>query len=70
MPVTSYLDGRSFDPETLKCMGEAFEFACKKLSLADKEDSFTQMVAERVILLAKRGENDPNALCERVIRSL
>jgi hypothetical protein len=51
-------------------MGEAFEFACKKLSLADKEDSFTQMVAERVILLAKRGENDPNALCERVIRSL
>ena len=70
MPLTPYLDGREFDPETLKCIREAFDAACKNLSLTDMEDPFTRIVAERVILLARRGDKNPAALCERVLRSL
>ena len=64
------LDGRSFDPETLKCMGSAFDAACKKLGITDKTDPLTQLVAERVVALARRNFNDPAALSETVLRSL
>jgi hypothetical protein len=33
MPLTSYINGRSFDLETLKCMGTAFEAAVSSLGL-------------------------------------
>jgi hypothetical protein len=68
MSPPRYINGRSFDPETLKCMGNAFEAACKRLELSET-DPFREKVAERVILFAQRGVNNPAALCERVIRS-
>ena len=49
-------------------MGNAFEDACKRLGLADKDNPFRQNVADRVIALAQRGD-DPAALFERVLRS-
>ena len=70
MPLTPYLNGRSFDPETLKCMGLAFDAACKQLGLKDRTDSLTQVVAESVIALARRDECDPMELKDRVLRSL
>ena len=70
-PLSRSMNGRSFDPEMLRCMGDAFEAACKKLGLNDKDDPFTQLVAERVIAFAQRGiETDPATLSESVIRSL
>ena len=70
MSLTPYINGRSFDPETLKCMGNAFEVACDRLHITDKTDPFTQFVAAKVIAFAQRGDNDPAALSERVLRSL
>lgn len=70
MPFTPYLHGRSFDPDTLKCMGSAFDAACKQLGLIDRTDPLTQLVAESVIALARRDECDPLELKERVLRSL
>ena len=61
MPLTPE---RSFDPDTLKCMGNAFEVVCTQLGLIDK-DHPTQLVAERVIAFAEQGDNDPAALCDR-----
>jgi hypothetical protein len=70
VPIVPYLNGRSFDPEMLKCMGSAFEAACKQLGLKDKSDPITEILAERVIALVRPDETDPDALCERVLRSL
>jgi hypothetical protein len=64
------IDGRSFDPETLKCMGSAFEAACTKLGLNGKDDPLTQLVAERIIAFAQRDLNDPAALSDTVLESL
>jgi hypothetical protein len=67
----NYLHGRVFDPEELKCMGLAYEAVCERLGLLDKIDPVTEMmVAEKVILFARRGVNDPAVLCEEVIQSL
>ena len=70
MPITPYLAGRAFEPEMLKCMAIAFEDVCKQIGLKDKTDPFTELVAEKVISFARPGENDPAALCARVMRSL
>ena len=71
MPLAQYLNGRSYQPEMLTCMGQAFDAACARLGIADKDDPFTQMVAGWVIALVQRGESDPVKLCERgCVRSL
>lgn len=70
MPITPFLNGRVYQPETLQCMGVAFEAICKDLGLADKSDPFTQTVAELVIMFAQKDDRDPQALHQRVLRAL
>lgn len=36
MPITAFLDGKAFDPETIKIMDTAFHGACAELGLADR----------------------------------
>ena len=48
-------------------MGLAFEMARAALQLADTGDAATRMLAKTIIELAKSGEADPNALCERAL---
>ena len=60
MPLTSFLKGTAFDPEATRAMGVAFEKACTAL----------QLVAKRIIVLAKAGERNPDRLCEGVLKEL
>jgi hypothetical protein len=64
MSLTQYLDGHSFDPETRRIMGIAFEMARAALRLTDRSDPITEMLAKRIIALAKDGLRDPDLLCE------
>jgi len=36
--------------------------SCEVLGLSNRDDAMTQLVAEKIIELAKRGLNDPTAL--------
>ena len=67
MPITPYLDGGYFDPETNRVMGLAFEATMASLRLADREDPFAAIIARKIIALAKAGESNPDRLCERVL---
>jgi hypothetical protein len=64
MSLTQYLDGHSLDPETRRIMGIAFEMARAALRLTDRSDPITEMLAKRIIALAKDGLRDPDLLCE------
>jgi hypothetical protein len=64
MPIRPYLDGHRFDPETIRIMGVAFEMARAALRIANRDDLTNEVIAQRVIELAKAGERDPDALCE------
>jgi hypothetical protein len=55
MPITKFLDGHSFDPETRRVMGVALEMARAALGLADRTDPITEILAKRIIALAKEG---------------
>ena len=60
MPITPYLDGDHFDPETKRVMGVAFEATMAALRLADREAPFATIVARKIIALAKAGESNPD----------
>ena len=63
------LDGNiSFDPEATRVMGVAFEMARVALRLADRGDLADEIIAKRIIELAKAGERNPDVLCEGVLK--
>jgi hypothetical protein len=70
VPITIFLEGQQFDPETKRVMGVAFEMACIALGLRDKGDLANNVVAKRIIELAKAGERNPDLLCERALNDL
>jgi hypothetical protein len=61
-PITPFLRGQAFDPETVEVMGKALVTTCEALGLSDRDDAMTRLVAEKIIELAQRGINKPTAL--------
>jgi len=59
MPITPFLAGQAFDPETIETMSAAYVAACDALRLKVGDDPATRLVAEKVINLAQRGIRDP-----------
>jgi hypothetical protein len=64
MPITAFLDGLKFDPETKRVIGVAF------LHLTDRDDLIVGIIARKIIELAKEGERNPDLLCERALKDL
>ncbi len=62
MPITPFLRGQAFDPETVEAMGKAFVTTCEALGLSNRADAATKRVAEKIIELAQRGIKDPTAM--------
>jgi hypothetical protein len=55
MPIRHFLDGKTFAPETIQAMSDAFSLVCNSLGLIDRDDPATRLVAERIIAHAERG---------------
>lgn len=53
MPIRPHLHGQEFDPETLRVMGLAFEMALIALRLADRGDLANEILAHKIVELAK-----------------
>ena len=70
MPIASFMNGARFDRETMRVMGVAFEMTRIALGLAERSDQANELVATRIIELAKQGERNPDVLCERALKSL
>jgi hypothetical protein len=70
MPITLYLDGYNFDPETKRVMGLAFEMALTALQVTYRSDPAAKMLAERIIAIAKNGVTDPDQLCDEALSDL
>ena len=62
----SYLyDHRAFDPESTKAMGRAFE-SVRRL----RPNASPQLIANRIIQLAKNGQRDADTLCATIVNEL
>jgi hypothetical protein len=51
-------------------MGEAFERACHSLHDLGQPDLVRDIIARRIIEVARRGERDPDELCARALQAL
>jgi hypothetical protein len=58
------------DAEHIEAMRLAFHKACAILQLSDEDDAFTELVAEKIIEVAKTGESDPERLCTQALDGL
>jgi hypothetical protein len=55
-------------PAAVVAMGLAYEMALVSLRLSDRNDIANEVVARKIIALAKAGERDPDTLCEAVLQ--
>ena len=66
LPFVRPHDG-SFGPELTRIMGEAYDAARKQLHVG-QPDIVYEIIAARIIAAAKKGERDPDKLCESALR--
>lgn len=67
MPIRRYLpNNAAFEPEAITAMSEALELACTSLQIND-QGSDREIIAERIIDLARGGVIDAKALSDRII---
>jgi hypothetical protein len=70
MPITPFLNGVRFDPETTRVMGVALEMVCAALRTGDRDDEVKRTIATKIIDLARAGERNPDVLCEKVLQDI
>lgn len=59
-----------FEPEEIAIMSAAYEDALRVLRLADREDPITELIAQKIIKVARSGEPDPAKITEQALREL
>ena len=68
--INNYIQSReAFDPEAISVMGDAYERALRIVPALASEN-VRQVIAARIIGLARTGERDPHKLCEQSLTNL
>jgi hypothetical protein len=70
MPLVRFLGNHSFGPEAIAVMTAVFEDTLRTLGLVDHTGLATEIVAKKIIELARQGECDPVRLRDRAVQSL
>jgi hypothetical protein len=70
MPIHRLLENHAFGPDEIAILTSAFDSALRKLRLADRADPATEVVAKKIIELARQGERDPVRLSDHAVRAL
>jgi hypothetical protein len=70
MPITPFLNGHTFDPETKRVLGIALEIVCISLRAGDSDDDVKQVITTKIIELAIAGECNPDVLAEKVLKDI
>jgi hypothetical protein len=68
MPIRSYLfQQAAFEPEEIQAMSTAFELACADLMVFAGDQNGREIIATRIIDLARNGVIDAATLHKRVV---
>lgn len=60
----------SFAPDVTRIMGEAYDAAHKQLHSRGQPQIVYEIIAERIIEAVKKGERDPEKLCQAALRGI
>jgi hypothetical protein len=67
MPIRSFVTPGEFDPEALAVMDKAFDAALEALDDMGQPKAVLDIIAQRIIEAASRGERDPVHLVEAAL---
>jgi hypothetical protein len=70
MPITQFLNGERFDPESARVLSVALEMVCIALRTGDCDDDIKQAIARKLIAFFKAGERNPDILCEEALKDI
>jgi hypothetical protein len=71
LAIYRLLQDTAFGPEEIKAITTAYEDACRALKLTEKRsDPLTQILAIKIIEIAKTGERDPAKICEAALQGM
>lgn len=68
--MRSLLKETAFDPEAAAILTAAYDESARQLLHVDREDPLSQVLAEKIIEAARRGERDHTRLRQQVLDSL
>jgi hypothetical protein len=70
MPIRSHLGNASLTPDEIRCLNDAYKAALRSLSLVDRNDPLTKMIADKIIEIGQGGVRDPAVISARAIKAL
>ena len=68
--IVPFLRGNLFDPETTRVVDRAYDTFCAMLHDKGQPPIVEEVIATRIIEIAKTGERDPDTICQRVLTAL
>ena len=66
--IVPFLRDGVFEPHDIEAMSMALDDVCKTLNLSDDAKAEREVIAGRIIELARRGERSPTRLRDRVMQ--
>ena len=70
MAIDRLIANGSFGPDEIKVMTAAYEGALIDLSVANRDDPITDLIAKAIVNVTATGERDPILVKERAINAL
>ena len=70
MAIYRLLQNSPLGPEEISVLTDAYERTLKALSLVDRNDPLTEMIAKKIIELAQRGVREAKQLSALAIKEL
>jgi len=68
--VLPFFHDAAFDDEATQAMGAAFDRVCHCLHDNRQPEVIRQIIAKRIIEVARKGERNPDELCARALQAL
>jgi hypothetical protein len=65
-----FFPSAAFDHNATRAMGKAFDRACHSLHDIGQPDLVREIIAKRIVEVARDGERDPDELCARALKAL
>jgi len=66
--IIPFLREQVFDPQDIQAMSRVLDEVCVALNLPRGDNTVRQAIADRIVILAGRGERNPVRLREQVLR--
>jgi hypothetical protein len=70
VPVYRLLQRAALDDCAVEAMTMAYGAALHELKLADRNDALTEIIARKILEIARLGERDPKRLCELALEDI